>query len=279
MPLSKDLREFVELLNSNKVEYLVVGGFAVFYHGFARYTGDIDFLVRASEENSLRVAAALAQFGFGSVDIKAEDFQSSGMVVQLGVPPNRIDIITSISGVSFDEAWDGRIAGILDGVATQFIGREALIRNKESTGRAKDLVDAGELRRRASPKRPSVFGPVTRQQLCQALDLVEVATKELVDDKTFHHSVLTRLRQWHRPDNLKALTKEISRKAASPPRKGAGGAGMNGLTLDERGKPSLESLLLHYAEVDAGLFPEAAVDSVRNKFGPRDGPKFHGPWP
>jgi hypothetical protein len=151
MPLSKDLREFVELLNSNRVEYLVVGGFAVFYHGFARYTGDIDFLVRASEENSRRVVGALVQFGFGSVGIRAEDFQSPGKVVQLGVPPNRIDIITSISGVSFDDAWGTRTTGELDGIATQFIGRDALIRNKESTGRAKDLGDVDELRRRASP--------------------------------------------------------------------------------------------------------------------------------
>jgi hypothetical protein len=152
MPLSKDLREFVELLNSNGVEYLVVGAFAVFYHGFARYTGDIDFLVRPSGENSRRVLAALAQFGFGSVGVQAEDFQSPGKVVQLGVSPNRIDIITSISGVTFDEAWDSRTPGNLDGIATQFIGREALIRNKESTGRAKDRGDVEELRKRGSPK-------------------------------------------------------------------------------------------------------------------------------
>ncbi|HXM44118.1 MAG TPA: hypothetical protein VN924_22980 [Bryobacteraceae bacterium] len=152
MPLSKDLREFVELLNSNGVEYLVVGGFAVSYHGFARYTGDIDFLVRPSEENSHRVLATLAQFGFGRVGIQAEDFQSTGKVVQLGVPPNRIDILTSISGVSFEDAWDSRTAGMLDGLATQFIGREALIHNKESTGRAKDLGDADELRKRSSSK-------------------------------------------------------------------------------------------------------------------------------
>jgi hypothetical protein len=93
----------------------------------------------------------LAGFGFGGVGIKAEDFQSPGRVVQLGVPPNRIDILTSISGVSFDDAWDSRTSGELDGISTQFIGREALIRNKESTGRAKDLGDAAELRRRPSP--------------------------------------------------------------------------------------------------------------------------------
>jgi len=94
MPLSKDLREFVELLNSNGVEYLVVGGFAVSYHGFARYTGDIDFLVRPSEENSRRVLAALAQFGFGSAGIQAEDIRSPDKVLQLGVPHSRIDILS-----------------------------------------------------------------------------------------------------------------------------------------------------------------------------------------
>lgn len=102
----------------------MVGGFAVSYHGFARYTGDIAFLVRPSEENSRRVLAALAQFGFGSAGIRAEDIRSPDKVIQLGVPPNRIDIIASISGVSFDNAWDSRSAGALDGVATQFIGRE-----------------------------------------------------------------------------------------------------------------------------------------------------------
>jgi hypothetical protein len=152
MLLSKDLREFLALLNSNGVEYLVVGGFAVSYHGFARYTADLDFFVRASEPNSRRMLAALVQFGFGNVGIQAEDFQSPGKVIQLGVQPNRIDILTSISGVSFDDAWQYRTAGALDGVATQFIGREALIRNKESTGRAKDLGDVEELRKRFRPK-------------------------------------------------------------------------------------------------------------------------------
>lgn len=92
--------------------------------------------------------AVLTQFGFGSVAVQAEDFQSPHKVVQLGVPPNRIDLVTSISGVGFDDAWNSRTAGMLDGVATQFIGREALIRNRESTGRARDLGDAAELRKR-----------------------------------------------------------------------------------------------------------------------------------
>jgi hypothetical protein len=148
MPLNKDLREFLGLLNSNGVEYLVVGAFAVAFHGFPRYTGDLDLLVRPTADNADRIMRVLSQFGFGNVEIRAADFQSSGMVIQLGVKPNRIDLLTAISGVSFEDAWATRSEAELEGVATQFIGRTALLRNKESTGRAKDLGDAEELRRR-----------------------------------------------------------------------------------------------------------------------------------
>jgi hypothetical protein len=148
MPLDKDLREFVELLNSNGVEYLVVGAFAVAYHGFPRYTADLDLLVRPSPENADRMLRALERFGFGSLGIQASDLCSPGMVIQLGVQPNRIDILTAISGVSFEEAWTSRIKAELDGIVTHYIGREPLLRNKERTGRAKDLGDAEELRKR-----------------------------------------------------------------------------------------------------------------------------------
>jgi hypothetical protein len=148
MPLSKDLREFIALLNSNEVEYLVVGAFAVAWHGWPRYTADLDVLVRPSEGNVGRLFTALAQFGFGTTGIQAGDFLTPGMVIQLGIQPNRVDILTSISGLSFDEAWDSRTQGSLEGIEARFIGRDALILNKESTGRAKDLGDAGELRKR-----------------------------------------------------------------------------------------------------------------------------------
>jgi hypothetical protein len=148
MPLSKDLREFVGLLNSNGVEYLIVGAFAVAFHGFPRLTGDLDIFVRPSAENAARVVRALAEFGFAALGVGVDDLQSSGNVVQLGVSPNRIDLLTAISGVTFDEAWATRTAGELDGIAVPFIGREALLRNKRSTGRAKDLGDAEELQKR-----------------------------------------------------------------------------------------------------------------------------------
>jgi hypothetical protein len=150
MPLNKDWREFIELLNSNGVDYLVVGALAVAFHGFPRYTGDLDLLVRPTEDNAERVLRALSEFGFGKLGIQAADLSSPGVVVQLGVVPNRIDLLTAISGVSFEEAWATHSEAELEGIATHFIGRGALIRNKEQTGRAKDLGDAEELRKRTT---------------------------------------------------------------------------------------------------------------------------------
>ncbi len=147
MPLSKDLFEFVESLNKNEVEYLVVGAFAVAWHGYPRFTGDIDFFVRPAPANAKAVIRALQMFGFGSLPITAEDLSQTNKVIQLGCQPNRIDLITSISGVEFDRAWSNRVAGKLDGIDVYYIGLADLIRNKESTGRPKDLGDASELRK------------------------------------------------------------------------------------------------------------------------------------
>ena len=149
MPLSKDLQEFVALLNSNGVEYVIVGAFAVGFHGYYRNTADLDVLVRPTAENSTRLVRVLSQFGFDSMGVTAADLQAPDSVIQLGVQPNRIDMLTTISGVSFDEAWASRCDADLDGIPTHFIGREELIRNKEATGRARDLGDADELRKTA----------------------------------------------------------------------------------------------------------------------------------
>lgn len=147
MALTKDSREFVECLRSNKVEFLIVGAIAVAWHGFPRYSGDVDFLVRPSHENALRLIAALEQFGFGGLGLTVDDFSREDRVIQLGVEPNRIDLMTSISGMPFDEAWASRIPAVIDGVQIDVIGREALIRNKRASGRSKDLIDAAELER------------------------------------------------------------------------------------------------------------------------------------
>ena len=141
MKLQSDLREFVELLNSRKVDYLVVGGHAVAFHGYPRFTGDIDFFVRPTRENADKIMDALLAFGFGDLGLEPESFTTPDTVVQLGRPPNRIDLLTTISAVDFDDAWAGREQGTLDGLPVFFIGRDALIRNKRAASRAKDRAD------------------------------------------------------------------------------------------------------------------------------------------
>ncbi len=141
MPLQKDLREFIESLNSQHVEYLIVGAFALAFHGVPRSTGDIDILLRRSPENAARIVEVLVQFSFASLGLSAADFMPPDQVIQLGHPPNRIDLLTSITGVEFEEAWSGRVSADLHGIPVSLIGREALIRNKRATGRTQDRAD------------------------------------------------------------------------------------------------------------------------------------------
>jgi hypothetical protein len=141
MPLPEDWRAFIESLNSNGVEYVIVGAVALAYHGFPRYTGDLDVLIRNSPENAKRLESALAAFGFAALGLKAADFAEAYRVIQLGVPPNRIDLLTSITGVSFDDAWADRVEADVEGTPVNFISRQALIRNKRLTGRAQDKAD------------------------------------------------------------------------------------------------------------------------------------------
>lgn len=141
MNLQKDLREFIELLNSHDVRYMLVGGYAVAYHGYPRYTGDMDFFVDISGDNPQRLEAALRAFGFDDESLNADLFRIADQIIQLGVPPNRIDILTSISGVAFDEAWATREQGEIDGLIIPVISRQLLQRNKQTAARPKDLVD------------------------------------------------------------------------------------------------------------------------------------------
>jgi hypothetical protein len=141
MPFPEDWRQFIESLNSSGVEYLVVGAVALAYHGFPRYTGDLDVLIRNSPDNAKRLEAALAEFGMAGLGLKAADFLGSYRVVQLGVAPNRIDLLTSLTGLTFEEAWVNRIETALEGTRVNFIGRDALIRNKRLTGRTRDKAD------------------------------------------------------------------------------------------------------------------------------------------
>ena len=151
MKLHKDLREFIELLNSHGVEYVVVGGHAVAFHGYPRYTGDIDFLVRPTEENVSRIVAVLEGFGFsGAHELKAS-LTKPEKIVQLGRPPNRIDILTSASGVDFEEVWNLAISTELDGLPVRFPDFRSLLKNKRASGRPKDLADVDELEKVVKP--------------------------------------------------------------------------------------------------------------------------------
>lgn len=145
MTLQKDLREFIESLNALEVRFLIVGAFAVAYHGYFRYTSDIDLFVDRSNENAKRVWQAVQQFGFADLKLTVEDFLQEDQVIQFGVSPNRIDVMTSVSGVSFDEAWSSRDQGDLDGLSVSFISKEMLKRNKAACGRLQDLADLEHL--------------------------------------------------------------------------------------------------------------------------------------
>ena len=141
MEICHKFKKLLELFNKHKVEQLVVSGYALAFHGAPRFTGDIDLYVRPVRENARLVLAALHEFGFGSLDLSEDDFAAPGKVVQLGVPPVRIDIITSVSGVSWEKADTGKVPGKYGETPVCFISREDLIANKRATGRKKDAAD------------------------------------------------------------------------------------------------------------------------------------------
>lgn len=142
--LNRDFKEFAELLNAEGVEYLVVGGYALAAHGHPRYTGDIDFWIRPTADNIDRLLTVLRRFGFESLGLKAVDF-SADAVVQLGQPPRRIDLLTAIDGVQFDDCWTRREEVGLDGVQLAIIGLDDFAKNKRASGRLKDLADLESL--------------------------------------------------------------------------------------------------------------------------------------
>jgi len=141
MILSSDWREFIASLNSREVEYALVGGHAVAYHGQPRFTDDLHVVIRRSPENARRLLAALSDFGFGSMGLTEQDFVAADQVIQLGVPPHRIDIATSISGVNDADLWTHRIPDEWEGLRVWWIDRDSLVRNKRAVGRPKDLAD------------------------------------------------------------------------------------------------------------------------------------------
>jgi Nucleotidyltransferase of unknown function (DUF6036) len=143
--LNQDFKEFIQSLNANSVRYLVVGGYAVALHGYPRYTKDIDVWVEMTSENAFKVVKALEQFGFGSLDLKESDFNVPDQIIQLGYPPRRIDILTTLPGVEFSECFPAHIVVDMEGVSVNFIDLESLKKNKKATGRHQDLADLENL--------------------------------------------------------------------------------------------------------------------------------------
>lgn len=141
MEVQIDFKELLELFNGHKVEYMIVGAYALAFHGAPRFTGDIDILVRPFPENAQKILSALTDFGFGSLNLTVGDFQNPNFVVQLGSPPVRIDLITTITGVTWEQADGGKQEGLYGDVPVFFLGRKQYVANKRATGRKKDLAD------------------------------------------------------------------------------------------------------------------------------------------
>jgi predicted nucleotidyltransferase len=143
--LTKDFREFLKLLNDHGVEYLVVGGHAVAFHGYPRATADLDIWIAANSANAALIVQALKQFGFDLPTLHADLFIHTGRIIRMGLPPNRIEILTGIDGVTFSECLPRAIESSIDGVAIRFIGLADLKINKLASGRYKDLADLEQL--------------------------------------------------------------------------------------------------------------------------------------
>lgn len=141
MNVDEDFATFLKLLNDHDVAYLVVGGYAYAIHVEPRFTKDLDIFLKRDQENAQKILKVLEDFGFGSLDLSKEDFLEPDQVVQLGNPPLRIDLLTSISGVEFKEAWKNRFSGKYGEVDVFFIGKEELRKNKKATGRESDRED------------------------------------------------------------------------------------------------------------------------------------------
>lgn len=143
--LNRDFKEFIKSLNDRGVRYLVVGGYAVAFHGYPRYTGDMDVWVEPTEENAQRLIEALEDFGFASLGLKKEDFLEPDQIVQLGYPPCRIDIFTSLPGVEFGSCYQDRVEEEIGGIKVNFVDLECLKKSKKASGRAQDLADLEQL--------------------------------------------------------------------------------------------------------------------------------------
>jgi len=143
--LPPDFKEFLQLLNSHQVEYLLIGGYAVGYYGYPRSTGDMDVWIAINPENAAKLVTVLKEFGFDVPNLSPELFLEKGKITRMGVPPMRLEILTSISGVSFEECYKNRTVDVVDGVKINLISISHLKANKKASGRHKDLNDLENL--------------------------------------------------------------------------------------------------------------------------------------
>jgi len=143
--LNQDFREFIQSLNDSQVRYLVVGGYAVALHGHPRYTKDLDLWIEMDPGNATKMVKALEQFGFGSLGLHETDFLAPDQIIQLGYPPNRIDLLTTVPGVEFAECYASRVEIEIEGVKANFIDLDNLKKNKKASGRLQDLADLENL--------------------------------------------------------------------------------------------------------------------------------------
>jgi hypothetical protein len=171
---SRDIRDLIRLLSVHKVRFLIVGGIAVIYHGHARLTGDVDFFYEPTKANASRLYRALREFWEGPIPSieKAADLLTKNAIIQFGIRPNRVDFMNSITGVTFQEAWSGRVDEMIDTANGTFplpiIGLAALEKNKKSLGRYKDLDDLlyiGPAKKRVEEKHATLTGATRRRRL------------------------------------------------------------------------------------------------------------------
>jgi hypothetical protein len=145
MELAPDFDEFIGLLTAHGVEFVVVGAYALAYHGAPRFTGDLDLLVRPTLDNAARLMTAIEAFGFPVAELDPATIVDRRRMLQLGVPPVQIHVMSTISGVEWDDAWSDRAEGPLGNHTVQFLGRDTFLRNKRAAGRPKDLADIDAL--------------------------------------------------------------------------------------------------------------------------------------
>ena len=152
MILSEDFEDFIKMLNKHQVDYLIVGGYAMAFHGKPRYTGDLDIWIDISEINADKLLAVMNDFGFASLEFKKDDFLKENLINQIGYPPLRIDIITSIDWVLFKDAFSKKLTIDLDGYQANYIGLDELIQNKKTSARKIDLSDVEDLETKRKKK-------------------------------------------------------------------------------------------------------------------------------